>query len=472
MLHICMALQMKKVGIFFTLLLLASCANIVAPTGGPQDRTAPKMVGSSLADSSLNFKGGAIKLNFDENILSTGIVLETFPLTSTAPKVSVHKKTLTVLLPDSILEDNTTYRLNFGNTVKDIYEGTAYNNLGLTFSTGNSLDSLFLQGIVIQAATGKADTGIQVLLYSKINSDSDVTFKKPLYVSKVNETGGFLFTNLPNKSFYIYAVKNTNNNYVYDAPSERIAFLENRVTANNNSKEKITLLSFLEVADTAKPKSILGRKGAALNTTVKINVDTTNSTKRTLDITQPITLTYPTEISNLDKSKIRLFQDSILDASAIIELDSTKKIISIKTDFLQDANYKLQLLEGYIVDSIQGKGVEFKFKSKKEIDYGTIKFQYKKELGTYNKILQLWSDNKLLASRKAGSGIETFNMLSPGTYSFRLIHDENNNGKWDNGSFKNVKRQPEKTEEYPVPILLKANMENKITWEDASGGKR
>ncbi len=61
---------------------------------------------------------------------------------STAPKITVNKKTVSINIPDSLLEANTTYQLKFGNSIKDIYEGTAYKDLSLTFSTGNNIDTL------------------------------------------------------------------------------------------------------------------------------------------------------------------------------------------------------------------------------------------------------------------------------------------------------------------------------------------
>jgi hypothetical protein len=465
--------RMKRVALFLFLFLLASCATIVAPSGGPQDRTAPTIKTSTLPDSSVNFKGGVIKLTFDENIQATGIVLNVFPLTAVNPKVTVHKKVLSIHLPDSLLEQNTTYKLNFGNTVKDIYEGTAYNNLGFTFSTGNSLDTLILQGNVLQANTGKADTGVHVLLYSKLNSDSDITFKRPLYVLKVDDNGRFLFTNLPKKEFHIYAVKNINNNFMYDAPGERIAFLEKPIMPNTNGGEAITLFSFSETSDTVstKVKSRLGAKQiVASNNSVLVNIDTINKTKRTHDITQSITITYSKIISKLDIGKIRLLQDSLIDASAIVTLDSTKKIVSIKTDFAQNANYTLQLLDGYILDSVNKiPGNTFAFKTKNESDYGIIRVDYQKPIKDFNRILQLWYNEKLLETRILDNKMESFGRLNPGAYTLRVVLDENNNGKWDNGSFRNPTNQPEHTEEYGVPILLKANMENKIIWKEELG---
>ena len=158
--------------------------------------------------------------------------------------------------------------------------------------------------------------------------------------------------------------------------------------------------------------------------------------------------------------------------SALMKLDSTKKIITISTEFVQDANYRLQFLENYITDSIKSKAATYNFRTKKEADYGVIKLQYKRDLTGYKRILQLWLDDKLLATRPLGTALETFTMLNPGTYTFKIIHDVNNNGKWDNGVFKNKKQQPEFTEIYTTPILLKANMENKIVWEEKVAGKR
>ena len=49
-------------------LLLTSCANIVAPTGGPKDTTPPSLIACSPKDSTLNFKSEKITLAFSENI--------------------------------------------------------------------------------------------------------------------------------------------------------------------------------------------------------------------------------------------------------------------------------------------------------------------------------------------------------------------------------------------------------------------
>ncbi len=449
------------------LLLISSCANIIAPTGGPKDVTAPNILTRSLADSAVQYKGGTIKFSFNEKLQSTGVVLDVFPLMRKKPEFTILKNNLYITIPDSLLEDNTTYKFSFGKTIKDLNEGNALDNLAFTLSTGNNIDSLYLQGEVVQAELGLPDTGVYVGLYGKLLSDTDITYRNPLYITKTNELGRYIFTNLPNKAFYLFAVKSKNNNYLYDAPSERIAFMDSAVQANMDSKSFIKLYTFVDVTDTFKPKASLLKKGKSkvrLNT----NIDTIAKGKRTQDITKPILLTHTNTIGNLDISKIRLFQDSVLDASAIVALDSTQKIVSIQTDWLADTNYYLQLMEGYATDSNKNlPSAQFPFRTKSEKDYGSIIVQYNKPMAAYQYLLRLWNKKVLIAEKILSAEPIKFSMLAPGSYQLQVVHDTNNNGKWDTGSFRNPRKQPELIEAYSTDIMLKPNMENKITWQDA-----
>ena len=52
-----------------TFLLLQSCANMLAPTGGQKDITYPKIVKSYPENYSKNFKGKKIEIEFNEYIV-------------------------------------------------------------------------------------------------------------------------------------------------------------------------------------------------------------------------------------------------------------------------------------------------------------------------------------------------------------------------------------------------------------------
>ncbi len=162
-----------------------------------------------------------------------------------------------------MLEDNTTYRLSFGNAIKDLHEGNPFKNYTYTFSTGNYFDSLQLRGTVINAATGQVDTGsIIAMLYSAESSDSSVVRKKPKYVTNVDAAGKFVFKGLPHRNFRIYAVKDVNGNLIYDGPeqAEMIAFNDSTVWPGDTSLAPINLRMFLEKPDTTIKKDTVARK--------------------------------------------------------------------------------------------------------------------------------------------------------------------------------------------------------------------
>jgi len=49
-----------------------------------------------------------------------------------------------------------------------------------------------------------------------------------------------------------------------------------------------------------------------------------------------------------------------------------------------------------------------------------------------------------------------FENIKPGDYNLRLIHDKNNNGKWDTGDYLN-KNKPEEVIHYNDTIKVRAN---------------
>jgi hypothetical protein len=133
---------MRRIVFFFLIIAFVAfiqvftvgCANIIPPSGGPKDSLPPVLLSASPKDSTVNFKGNRIVLNFDEyvdledvqnNLLFT-------PLFETVPQVDVKLKTITVRIRDT-LEKNTTYTFNFGNAIKDINESNPFRQFTYTF---------------------------------------------------------------------------------------------------------------------------------------------------------------------------------------------------------------------------------------------------------------------------------------------------------------------------------------------------
>jgi Bacterial Ig-like domain len=445
------------------LLLLASCANVMAPTGGPSDTTPPKLTTKSIADSSLNFKSGKVRFDFDEAIDANKVKVTSTPFINGEPKISATKKGFDIQIVDSMLQPNTTYRLNFGTSIVDITEGNAAQDLSFCFSTGTSIDSLMISGVVKNAQTDMPDTSAWVTLYTEIENDSDMVRKKPLYATKVNSSGEFKFFNLPFKDFFIYALGDKNNNYLYDNPAERIAFVQTTVLPISNAKAPITLRTFCTVIDTTAASNATRNKSK--NQRVSVNIDSSDSKKRTFDITQPIKIAFAKPLKHLDITKVRLFTaDSVLDETGIAKYDSATNAISLNIDFAKDALYRLELLDSFAVDTTVFRPLSFKFRTKSAADYGKLKISFSDSFDTKNKILSLMQNGIVVATQFVQSNKVVFNMLLPGNYQISLLNDENANGKWDNGQYFNGKMQPETVTRKNTDVVIKANWDNEISF--------
>ena len=216
----------KRVGIFlFLTLLLAGCAKIVTPVGGPKDTTPPKIVKESPANHSTMFNHKNIKITFDEFVVLNNpsqTVIVSPPLKQN-PELSISGKSVIIKLPDS-LKSNTTYSIALSETIKDFTEGNPVPIYTYDFSTGSYIDSFMLSGTLKDAVSLGAAKSVYVFLYDQ-DIDSLPTSMRPTYLTKTNSNGKFTFNNVKPGSYKIFALNDINNNLIYDLPNESIAFL-------------------------------------------------------------------------------------------------------------------------------------------------------------------------------------------------------------------------------------------------------
>lgn len=206
--------------------LLWGCANVVAPTGGDKDNTPPVLLEASPAMESVQMKERTIILKFDEYVQlkdAFNQVLISPPLEE-FPDIKIKGKNIVIRLPDSLL-DNTTYTIQFGESIADITEGNPYSQFVYAFSTGEVIDSLYINGTVTDIWTGKPAANSLVLLYRN-TEDSAFTTQKPTYFAKTNERGNFRISYVREGRYNLYALQDQNFNYFYDLPNESIAFLD------------------------------------------------------------------------------------------------------------------------------------------------------------------------------------------------------------------------------------------------------
>jgi len=227
--------------------LITSCAQVVAPGGGPRDTYAPKVVKSRPDSAAINFQSRSIELTFDEYIQLKDInnqLIISPPLEKT-PEIKIRNKTMIIDLEDQVLRPNTTYSINFGNALQDINENNSKENFSYVFSTGNFIDSLKVNGKVQNGFDHKAEKGIYVMLYSDM-SDSAAYKKLPEYFAKTAADGSFRINNVKEGSYRIVAIKDLNSNFKYDGDPESIGFTDTLVHAS--AKKNILIELFQERA--------------------------------------------------------------------------------------------------------------------------------------------------------------------------------------------------------------------------------
>ena len=253
--------------LFITFLFLQSCANIVAPTGGAQDKIPPKIVEQkSTPNFQTNFKKQRIELTFDEWIKledAFNQVVVSPPLEE-QPQVTLDGKTVVFEFgKKEVLRENATYTINFGTSVKDLSEGNVAKNLRFVFSTGAIIDSLTVRGRVVDAVTGEPTEGVVLMLYDNF-ADSVVRKIKPFYFGRTDKNGEAIIENVREGTFKVFALLDKDLNYLYNQDIERIGFPDSlfHVTADfTASKMKA------DTAKSAKQDSIIkaGGKSQILN---------------------------------------------------------------------------------------------------------------------------------------------------------------------------------------------------------------
>ena len=224
-------------------LFLTQCAQPVAPGGGPKDEQPPKIVKYEPDNFSTHFSSDRFKIDFDEFVELDNInqkVLISPPMDK-MPDFKVKGKSLVVKFNEE-LKENTTYTIYLGDAVVDITEKNPLKQNSYIFSTGDKVDSMSMDGTVIQAIDLKPAEDVFVMLYKvhtdTIPIDSLPLVAKPFYLSKTDKNGKFRFNGLADEKYLIFALRDLNSNHIFDQPTEEIAFLDTLVQPFFTGKPK------------------------------------------------------------------------------------------------------------------------------------------------------------------------------------------------------------------------------------------
>ena len=234
--------------ILYCALLFNSCADPKPLTGGPADKTAPKLDSSKYSSPNFqtNFREKEIILTFNEWLQLKDAYNQVLisPPMKTRPDIKLKAKSVVVRFKEPLLE-NTTYSIQFGEAITDYTEGNVVENFRFVFSTGAVIDSLKVTGQLADAISGEPMKKVWVMLYDNL-ADSTPLKDRPLYIAKTDDQGAFKFENIREDSFRIFALKDQNANYKYDQPSEAIAFWAEPIFLTDSTQGTFKLRMFTE----------------------------------------------------------------------------------------------------------------------------------------------------------------------------------------------------------------------------------
>jgi hypothetical protein len=225
---------------------ISGCASMQQPSGGPRDSIPPKIIKETPANLTKNFVTREIEIVFDEYVRLNNEFTEfsISPDVDAIPELRIKKKSLLIKLPDTLAE-NTTYSLNFGKGLVDVNEGNPLLNYSYVFSTGNEIDSLTLSGNVMNSYILEPEKDLVVLLIP-IKQDSIFGKRKANIFTRTDSAGNFQFKNLSENTYRIYALRENNNDRIYNSPDEEIAFLKDSIVLDKNISG-IKLNTFKEI---------------------------------------------------------------------------------------------------------------------------------------------------------------------------------------------------------------------------------
>lgn len=451
--------------VFAAMLGGTGCANIIPPTGGPKDTLPPVLMSALPKDSAVNIKNSKITLTFDEYVQldnDVNSMLTVSPNPDQMPLIEARLRTVTIKLRDS-LKPNTTYAINFGKALKDVNEGNPYKNFTYVFSTGSTIDDGSITGNVKIAETGQADSTLIVVLHRNLN-DTAVRTVKPDYFTRLDSAGNFKFSFLPHEKFNVFVLPDDYSKK-YDDSTKTFAFYNETVEASTNP-QPIKMYAYQEVKSKEKPSSAAATqpgKGKSKKEDNYIRMST-NLDNNQQDILGQFVVTLNKPATKFDSSLILLTDTSFhtLKGFSVKQTDTSGLQFTLSYKWVENHPYKLLIKKDAFTDSAgntTAKTDTFSFKTKREIDYGSIRIHFNNLDLSKNPVLQLMDGDVLVQSVVLTSNEWYQQFFNPGEYEMRILNDDNKNGVWDPGNY-NKKIQPEIVRRISRKLTIKANQDS------------
>ncbi|MEM6783027.1 MAG: Ig-like domain-containing protein [Bacteroidota bacterium] len=231
----------------------------MAPSGGPPDRTPPRLVASLPEAGALNVETDELRLAFSEDVNAGTVVraLTIVPSFTEPLDIDVNRDEVRIRFPEA-LRDSTTYVVTLGTDLQDLRSVKLDAPITLAFSTGDQLDEGRITGTLRDPVSGQGVADANVFAYALpmdfAASDSlpDPRVAEPSYQTQTGSDGRFAFEYLRPGPFFVAAVRDANRSRTADA-GEPFAVPTDVPTGASDSSDVPDLALYLARRDTVGP---------------------------------------------------------------------------------------------------------------------------------------------------------------------------------------------------------------------------
>lgn len=191
----------------------------------------------------LNYTGKSVELTFDEYVSTENLQQKVTITPQDSNTFIVKSLPLGVRLNfDKPLQPNTTYTIDFADGIKDITERNIAKDSKVVFSTGPTLDSLYLTGNVVDVESRQPLLGFVVGLFAATDT-LPINRKRPQYFARTDSNGNYRIENVKAGSFKVYGFDDKDLNLVNNTAGERVAFRDSVLNLTRNYTD-IDLVAF------------------------------------------------------------------------------------------------------------------------------------------------------------------------------------------------------------------------------------
>ncbi|HUH51867.1 MAG TPA: Ig-like domain-containing protein [Flavobacterium sp.] len=408
----------KRSFVVICLVLLAfGCAKRGYITGGEIDILPPVVLKTSPKNFSTHFNSKEIVIDFDEYVKLKDVHkrLIVSPPLKYAPEITPYTaaKQIKIRFRDTLLP-NTTYSLNFGESIEDNNEGNKLKAYRYVFSTGSYIDSLSVQGFVKDALDKETEPYISVMLY-EVNQqygDSVIYKQNPRYITNtLDSLTSFTLENIKQGKYLLVALKDHNSNNKYDPKQDKVGFHTELINVPTDENYKLEVFKeqpeykALRAFEATKNRIVIGYEGNPEDVQIRLNngantlahlmtkmperdslniwfkplvadsivvsVADKNTQKsfvikqkeqksdslsillkssKRLDFTNPIVYNTSTPLIKFDNSRIKLLDKDSLEVAFTTKYELLKQNFEISFDKEENQKYKLLLLPEAMTD--------------------------------------------------------------------------------------------------------------------------